>query len=120
MGQHVGSSEARGTRLGYARGCRCDECRTAWAAYMLAYKRRRRDQRPREERQAEREIAKADSTLRRSDEDVRVETTLTPLDLQILTEIQRRSKRRRGDVIGQLLREHGPALLSAEYCRDMS
>lgn len=67
-------------------------------------------------RAADREIARAEAllaTIASGDDDVAIAARLAPLDYQILTAIQRRTRQRRGDVIGRLLREHGPALVTA-------
>ena len=57
-----------------------------------------------------REIATGEASLERiveEDQDVTVLVPLTPLAYQILVAVQRKTQRRRGDVIDQLLREHG-------------
>jgi hypothetical protein len=45
--------------------------------------------------------------------DIRVPVTLSPLGGQVLVSIERRLKRRRGEIVDQLLRRHGVELLES-------
>lgn len=98
-----------GTVQGYGSGCRCDDCKAAWATYCRDRRRSLGVPTP-EESLVAREIAIGEQKIPQlveRDEDADVSVSLTPLEFQILVEIQRRSKKRRGEVIGDLLREHG-------------
>ena len=96
---------AHGTVGGYTAGCKCAPCTGAWATYHREKRhalggRTRVDQ---ELEQAERELAKLDA----EDTDVRLPVQLTPLGARILMHLQRRTQRRRGEIIDQLLRDRG-------------
>lgn len=106
-----------GTIAGYRRGCGCDACRTAWSTYIRD-RRRKNGLRPRAVALADQEIARTDAVLEElaaaKDDagEVTVPVTLSPLALQILVELQRRARVRRGDVLDTILRDQGPALLA--------
>jgi len=102
---------SHGTRASYSRGCRCQECRDAWAAYVRTRNHASGLQRPQSEVSLDREIDLADRLAISADEmDQKVPVGLTPLGLKILAAAQRRTRRRRGDVLDTLLRDYGSAL----------
>lgn len=106
----MASTSDHGTTARYARGCRCDACRRANAAYMRDFRRRTGSK----DRVAV-ELERAAAALREeSDADVPITVTLTPLAHRILLATQLRTRRRRHEVIDELLREHGTA--SAVAC----
>src|SRR4051812_36525045 len=99
-----------GTWMRYAKGCRCRSCKDAWAGYIREQRRKRNGGRSPREKAVDREIAHAAETLPAvadSDADVQVTIGLAPLDYQILLAVQRASRKRRGEIIGELLREYG-------------
>ena len=105
----VAKTIQHGTVGGYAR-CRehCAACKSAWATYIRSRKRRLGVL-----SRADREIASAESLIQRliiDDLDVTLPVTLSPLGYQILVSLQRKTHHRRGEVLDQLLREHGQEL----------
>lgn len=104
-----------GTAARYNRGCRCQPCRDAWADYIRAW-RRRHGRRSRVEHITARDLARLDAAVSealRHGADIRVPVTLSPLGGQVLVSIERRLKRRRGEIVDQLLRRHGVELLES-------
>lgn len=82
---------AHGQVQRYARGCRCQRCRSAWAAYM-------RDRRARiGARQRPYYAGRSEARL----------VQLTPLGLEILSAVQAREQRQPADIFEHLLRLHG-------------
>lgn len=103
-----------GTRKRYQDGCACAPCRTAWATYIRERRRGRGDQLPRSMSIVEREIARAEVIAsEEAPEDPAVSIRLSPLAIQILAEIQRRTNARRGEIVDQLLRERGAEMTAA-------
>lgn len=99
-----------GTRAKYNGGCRCEQCRAAWATYM----RQRRAPGARANAIAraldslEREIATADDVA------LTVDTKLSPLAARILTRVAHKTQRLPSEVVDELLRMYGPVMLSVE------
>lgn len=105
-----------GTRAAYLKGCKCAECRAAWASYMMDYKRRTGKQKPREVSLIEREASMLRRTLdglaADSTDEIEVRVPLSPMACRILVEAQERSPRRRGEMIDLLIRAHADELIN--------
>ncbi len=97
-----------GTWQRYRRECRCRRCRAAWAAYIRR-NRTAHGVRPGVARIAK-EIAHVEAQLSSGD-GVSVGVSLTPLGGQLLLAAQRRLGVRRHEVVEELLRRCGPALI---------
>lgn len=97
---------------GYSAGCRCAACKAGWREYIRNWRHAKGGQASR----VEREIAHGTrvlADLQRTDHDQLVTVPLTPLAWQILVEIQRQTRARRGEILDRLLRDFGAALLRA-------
>lgn len=81
-----------GVVRGYTKGCRCAQCRGAWAAYM----RKRRAVQPKRQKQSFYPGRAAERSIK-----------LTPLGDEILSALQAREHRGPGDIFEHLLRLHG-------------
>lgn len=104
------SDVQHGTVSGYTGGCHCAPCTGAWATYN-------RDRRHAAggQSRADQEVAYTARELERlggEDADVKLPVPLTPLGAQILLHVQRRTGKRRGEVIDRLLREYGAEIAS--------
>lgn len=99
-----------GTRASYSAGCRCEDCKTAWADYIRNYKRSKGQQQPRASHLVDQEIVQAEQRLAEiadGDDDARVLVALTPLGLSILLNLQRKLRQRRGEIFDRMLRDCG-------------
>lgn len=97
-----------GTRAAYSGGCRCRECKSAWARYIRERARGLGRQTP-EQALVAREIEQAEQRIPHIVEenvDTVVTVPLTPLEFQILIALQKQTNQRRAQIFGQLLRDH--------------
>lgn len=98
-----------GTQRRYAMGCRCRSCRKAWREYITS-RRRAKGLPNREGSRHRQDVRRTRAIVLRAVEtevDPELRLKLSPLGGQILVAIQQRTGRTSGNVIDELLREHG-------------